>query len=356
MTKKEKIENFIEKYTGYLITSLVCSEDISKTYIAKYIKEHGMERVSRGVYIADDVWPDELFILQQRNGAIIYSGETALYLHGLTDREYSSVCVTVPQGYNASHLKDNDFNVSVKYAAPDLYKIGICEIASSSGNLVKVYDQERCICDLIRNRNKYEVQVFQTAIKEYMSSKDKKLSQLILYADMMEIRDEVMKYVEGVSVISSSRQLKDKVRNISDGNSNKATTPIRNFMMERFLERVSVSSYRDNFILKGGMLVASIVGVDMRATMDIDTTVKALPLNEADVQRIIEEICNIPLEDNVKFQIKSTRTIMEEFDYPGIRVMLEDTLDKMFYTMHFLPPVKSGKLFLARIILKLHYI
>lgn len=130
-------------------------------------------------------------------------------------------------------------------------------------------------------------------------------------------------------MISSSRQLKDKVRNISDGNSNKATTLIRNFMMERFLERVSISSYRDNFILKGGMLVASIVGVDMRATMDIDTTVKALPLNEADVQRIIEEICNIPLEDNVSFQIKSTRTIMEEFDYPGIRVMLEATLDRM---------------------------
>lgn len=87
MTKKEKIEKFIEKYNGYLITSLVCREDISKTYVAKYIKEHGMEKVSRGVYITDDVWPDELFILQQRNGAIIYSGETALYLHGLTDRE-----------------------------------------------------------------------------------------------------------------------------------------------------------------------------------------------------------------------------------------------------------------------------
>lgn len=100
-------------------------------------------------------------------------------------------------------------------------------------------------------------------------------------------------------------------------------------MMERFLERVSISSFRDNFILKGGMLVAPIVGVEMRATMDIDTTVKALPLNEADVQRIIEEICNIPLEDNVSFQIKSTRTIMEEFDYPGIRVMLEATLDRM---------------------------
>ena len=96
MTKKEKIENFIEKYNGYLITSLVCSEDISKTYNEKYIKEHGMDIVTRAVYIADDVWPDELFILQQGNAAFIVSGESALYLHGLTDREYSSVCVTVP--------------------------------------------------------------------------------------------------------------------------------------------------------------------------------------------------------------------------------------------------------------------
>ena len=196
MTKKEKIEEFIKKYNGYLITSLVCNEDISKTYVAKYIKEHGMEKVARGVYIADDVWPDELYILQQRNGAIIYSGETALYLHGLTDREYASVCVTVPQGYNASHLKENDFDVSVKYAVSDIYNIGIDEIPSSSGNLVKVYDKERCICDLIMNRNKYEVQLFQTAIKEYMSLKEKKLSRLLIYADKLGIRDEVMKYVE----------------------------------------------------------------------------------------------------------------------------------------------------------------
>lgn len=196
MTKKEKIEKFIEKYNGYLITSLVCNEDISKTYVAKYIKEHGMEKVSRGIYITDDVWPDELFVLQQRNNAIVYSGETALYLHGLTDREYSTISVTVPRGYNASHLKDGDCDVQVKYAAPDLYEFGVCEIKSSSGNVVKVYDRERSICDLILNRKKHEVQVFQTAIKEYMTSKDKQLSRLILYAEKLGIRDEVMKYVE----------------------------------------------------------------------------------------------------------------------------------------------------------------
>ena len=96
-------------------------------------------------------------------------------------------------------------------------------------------------------------------------------------------------------MIHTSKQLKDKVRNLSLGDNDKAKMMIRNFMMERFLERVTLSKYRDNFILKGGMLVASMVGVDMRATMDIDTTVKALPLNEQDAERIIREICEINL-------------------------------------------------------------
>ena len=196
MTKNEKIKNFIEKYNGYLVTSLLNQEDISKTYIAKFIKEHNLEKVYRGIYITDDVWIDELFVLQQRNNSIIYSGETALYLHGLIDKEYSSICVTVPQGYNASHLKNSNYQVQVKYNSSELYKLGICEVKSISGNFVKTYDQDRCICDLIINRRKYDVQLFQTAIKEYMSTKDKKLSRLIFYAEKMKIRDEVMKYVE----------------------------------------------------------------------------------------------------------------------------------------------------------------
>lgn len=130
-------------------------------------------------------------------------------------------------------------------------------------------------------------------------------------------------------MIHTSKQLKDKVRNISKGNSEVAKALIRIFMMERFLERVSLSKYKNNFILKGGMLVASIVGVDMRATMDIDTTVKALPLNEMDAERIIAEICVIPLEDGVSFKISSVTNIMTDFEYPGIRMTLEATLDRM---------------------------
>lgn len=130
-------------------------------------------------------------------------------------------------------------------------------------------------------------------------------------------------------MIQSSKQLKDKVRNVSKGDNDIAKVLIRTFMMERFLERVSLSKYKNNFILKGGMLVASMVGVDMRVTMDIDATVKELPLNEEDAERIVEEICNISLEDRVNFRIISITKIMEDFDYPGIRMMLEATLDRM---------------------------
>ena len=109
-------------------------------------------------------------------------------------------------------------------------------------------------------------------------------------------------------MIHTAKQLKDKVRNISKGDNN---------------------NYCNNFILKGGMLVASIVGVDMRATMDIDTTVKALPLSENDIKRIISEICTLPVEDGVSFQIISVSDIMAEFEYPGIRLMLEASLERM---------------------------
>lgn len=130
-------------------------------------------------------------------------------------------------------------------------------------------------------------------------------------------------------MIHTSKQLKDKVRNISMSDNDIAKTLIRNYIMERFLERISLSKYRTRFILKGGLLVSSIVGVDARATMDIDTTVKSLPLNENDIRRIIAEICEISIEDSVKFSLTSVTDIMTDFEYPGIRVILEAKLDRL---------------------------
>lgn len=130
-------------------------------------------------------------------------------------------------------------------------------------------------------------------------------------------------------MIHTSKQLKDKVRNISKSDSRVAQALLRNYIMERFLERVSVSRYKDRFILKGGMLVASIVGIDMRATMDIDATIRALPLNIIDTQQIIEEICCITIEDEVTFQIIKASEIMSDFEYSGVRVQVEAKLDRL---------------------------
>ncbi len=130
-------------------------------------------------------------------------------------------------------------------------------------------------------------------------------------------------------MIHTSKQLKDKVRNISHGDNQTAQMLIRNFIMERFLERVSISPYRNNFILKGGMLVASLVGIDTRATMDIDSMLKALPLNEEDAVRIVNEIIRIHVEDGISFEVVKAAEIMADFEYPGVRLVLEARLDRL---------------------------
>lgn len=130
-------------------------------------------------------------------------------------------------------------------------------------------------------------------------------------------------------MIKTATQLKAKIRNLSDGNSLKAQPLIRNYIMERFLERISLSDYRDNLILKGGMLVSSIVGLETRTTMDIDTTVQSLLVTMSEAKRIIEAIISVALEDNVSFHIKKIEQIMEDFDYPGIRFILEASLDNL---------------------------
>lgn len=128
-------------------------------------------------------------------------------------------------------------------------------------------------------------------------------------------------------MIHSSKQLKDLIRNLSKEVGIETHVLIRKYMMERFLERVSSSKYNGSFILKGGMLVAAFVGVEARATMDIDTTIKGIPVTIIDMERTITEISNIDLDDNVKFRIKKVSEIMDEAEYSGIRFSMDAVLD-----------------------------
>jgi len=130
-------------------------------------------------------------------------------------------------------------------------------------------------------------------------------------------------------MIRTSRQLKALVRNMSKGDSARALIIIRNYVMERFLERLSLSSYRNNLILKGGTLVSAMVGLDNRSTMDVDATIKNLPLSEESARKVVEDITGIRIDDGMVFEIKNVAPIMDDADYPGIRVILDTTLETM---------------------------
>ena len=128
-------------------------------------------------------------------------------------------------------------------------------------------------------------------------------------------------------MIKTSRQLKDLINNLARKNAADAQFLMRNYMMERFLERVSLSRFQENFILKGGILVASMVGLDTRSTMDIDVTVQGAAVDVDHVSDMISEIISIPVNDGIFFSLKGVSEIMDEAEYPGVRVSMETMFD-----------------------------
>ena len=128
-------------------------------------------------------------------------------------------------------------------------------------------------------------------------------------------------------MIKTAKQLKDMIRNLSKKKSADAQILMRNYMMERFLERISLSKYRDKFILKGGMLVAAMVGLDARSTMDLDATVKGINVNVDGVADLIAGIVSVPIDDGVTFRVNKVLEIMDEAEYPRIRVSMTTVFD-----------------------------
>ncbi|MCL1972208.1 MAG: nucleotidyl transferase AbiEii/AbiGii toxin family protein [Endomicrobia bacterium] len=133
--------------------------------------------------------------------------------------------------------------------------------------------------------------------------------------------------------MKTSTQLKALIRNLAEKKNTSHEIILRNFMLERLLERISLSKYKNNLILKGGMLISAMVGINTRATMDIDTVLKKRNFSEADIEAMIKEILSIPVDDNVKLAFKKIEEIHEEADYPGYRVSIEAVLDKTKQTI-----------------------
>lgn len=124
-------------------------------------------------------------------------------------------------------------------------------------------------------------------------------------------------------------QIKGRIKNVAKKNNADPRTLMRIYMMERFLERVSKSKYAEDFIIKGGILVTSMIGVALRTTMDVDTTIRNFDLSEEEALRIVTEICAIDMEDDVSFVIKDVSRIMDTMEYPGIRIGLDAIIGEM---------------------------
>ena len=129
--------------------------------------------------------------------------------------------------------------------------------------------------------------------------------------------------------MSKAMSLKAKIRNIAKDKNIPAQVILQNYMFERLLVRLAASEYKDKFVLKGGMLVAAIVGLDNRATMDLDTTLKNLPLTPEAIIKALENICAVPADDDVLFEIGAISTIREDDIYGGYRVMLNARFDTL---------------------------
>lgn len=194
MNQFEQLDQLLEKQDGLLRTEQAVSAGISKPVFYNFVRSRDLERVAHGIYLSKDAWVDSMYLLHLRFSQVVFSHETALFFHDLTDREPMQYSVTVNTGYNPTKLKEE--GVQVFTIKPELHEIGLTTAKTPFGNIVPVYDKERTICDLIRSRNRMEMQTFQDALKMYVRRKDKDLRTLMRYAKLFRIEKILRQYLE----------------------------------------------------------------------------------------------------------------------------------------------------------------
>jgi predicted transcriptional regulator of viral defense system len=194
LSPMEKIRELMKDQNGILLTSDLTRAGIPRVYLSILEKNGEIQRVSRGVYTAANSIPDEMVSLQARYKGAIFSHETALYLHEITDRTPLFYSVTVPAGYNATSLKGNE--AKVYFVKLDLYTLGITTMKSPHGNDIKSYNLERTICDLLRSRNQMDIQFFSEALKRYIGKKERNIDLLYNYARQFRIQRILRQNIE----------------------------------------------------------------------------------------------------------------------------------------------------------------
>lgn len=189
---KETIIELIKVNNGYITSKQITDLGIHRMYLKILTDKKVIEKVAPGIYIDSSKIEDNYYILNIELPKIIYSHMTALYFHGLSikapDNKYD---ITVPDNYFNYKIKDHN----MFYVNSDIYNLGLTEVKTPMGNIVKAYDMERCICDIIRSINRMDLEHVKYSIKKYLQRKDKNITKLTQYAEKMGIKDKVINFI-----------------------------------------------------------------------------------------------------------------------------------------------------------------
>ena len=183
--KYEKLDKFLEVHNGYITTAQLNDIGIPRYRIPELISEKRIRKVARGIYIDNELIEDEYYILQLRFSNLIFSHNTACHLLDLSDRAPYELDVSIPIN------KRIDANLNIHYVSEEKFDIGIIEINSPYGNPIKIYNAERCICDVIKNPNAVDIETYNKVLRNYFKSKNKDLVKLTNYAKKFNICDKL---------------------------------------------------------------------------------------------------------------------------------------------------------------------
>lgn len=189
-----KLTVIAKSHGGIIETKAAAQYGISKAMLYKLCKENKIHRIVKGQYILPDDMADELLAISNRSSKIIFSHETALYLHGISDRTPFEHTITAPSGCIPSTAIKAE--CKVYYIKPELFELGKTTLRTPAGNYVPVYDLERTICDIIRSRNKLGTETFLAALKLYAINPQKDLNKLNSYAKKMRVSNILRHYLE----------------------------------------------------------------------------------------------------------------------------------------------------------------
>ena len=194
MGATEEIIKMAKGNNGTVTTAMVVAAGFSRGNI-KYLVDKGMiEKSSRDIYILPEVWGDEIFNLQNRFKRGIYSHETALFLWDLTDRTPNRYHMTFPMNYNLTNPKKE--NIRCVQCKKEIYDLGIEEVTTPGGNIVRVYSVERTLCDILKTHSHVDIQVVTEAFKRYAANSNKNIPVLSEYAKLLKVETKLRSYLE----------------------------------------------------------------------------------------------------------------------------------------------------------------